>query len=426
MTSKKRASATLENISKSADKRKKIDNEAISNLMDKKSEEKNSGDWQKIGSLLIKDFGYKPCTKIISFDLDGTLINTKSGGTFAKNKTDWVLFNDKVPQILKKYYDNGFQIVIFTNQAGISGGQVKAPDWKEKMENIQKALNLPILVIAACEKDENRKPSTGMWNHFLKNLNGSLKINLTESYYIGDAAGRVASKGQKKDFSDSDLKFAKNVGLKFNTPEEFFQSETQSKSEKKSVPETKAVLKFDPEKVPISGDILKGKKGTDGIVKSTQEVIIFVGPPAAGKSTFWKNYLPGYVRINQDTLKTKEKCMKVLENSLKEGKSCVIDNTNPKKETRKLYLDIAKEHKIPVRCFYFNVSKEQATHQDTQRKINTERQHLSKHVGRIAMAIYFKNFEMPEISEGFDEISEVNFIAKFENEKDKQMFNKFA
>jgi len=33
-------------------------------------------------------------------------------------------------------------------------------------------------------------------------------------YYIGDAAGRVASKGQKKDFSDSDLKFAKNVGLK--------------------------------------------------------------------------------------------------------------------------------------------------------------------------------------------------------------------
>ena len=37
------------------------------------------------------------------------------------------------------------------------------------------------------------------------------------------------------------------------------------------------------------------------------------GAPGSGKSTFCRNYLPGYTRINRDTLKTKEKCYKVAE-----------------------------------------------------------------------------------------------------------------
>jgi bifunctional polynucleotide phosphatase/kinase len=38
-----------------------------------------------------------------------------------------------------------------------------------------------------------------------------------------------------------------------------------------------------------------------------------------------------YERVNRDSLKTKEKCYKVAEGYIKEGKSLVIDNTNPKK-----------------------------------------------------------------------------------------------
>lgn len=42
-------------------------------------------------------------------------------------------------------------------------------------------------------------------------------------------------------------------------------------------------------------------------------MIINVGSPGSGKSTFSTTYLPKYIRINQDTLKTKEKCYKVAE-----------------------------------------------------------------------------------------------------------------
>ena len=47
--------------------------------------------------------------------------------------------------------------------------------------------------------------------------------------------------------------------------------------------------------------------------------------------------------MNQDTLKTKEKCVKVAREAIEEGKSVVVDNTNPAPDVRKLYLALAKE-----------------------------------------------------------------------------------
>ncbi|MES1902862.1 MAG: hypothetical protein MHPSP_002062, partial [Paramarteilia canceri] len=41
-------------------------------------------------------------------------------------------------------------------------------------------------------------------------------IDMKNSFYVGDAAGR------KKDFACSDLLFAQNLAIKFHTPEEYF------------------------------------------------------------------------------------------------------------------------------------------------------------------------------------------------------------
>jgi bifunctional polynucleotide phosphatase/kinase len=57
--------------------------------------------------------------KIASFDMDDTVITRKSGAKFPKDADDWILLNGKVAPKIKELYNDGYKIVIFTNQAGI-------------------------------------------------------------------------------------------------------------------------------------------------------------------------------------------------------------------------------------------------------------------------------------------------------------------
>ena len=74
--------------------------------------------------------------------------------------------------------------------------------------------------------DRYRKPSPAMWRHFCKNLNGALEIDMKESFYCGDAAGRPATTTSKKDFSADDKIYAQTLGLTFHTPESLFLGES--------------------------------------------------------------------------------------------------------------------------------------------------------------------------------------------------------
>lgn len=59
---------------------------------------------------------------------------------------------------------------------------------------------------------------------------------------------------------------------------------------------------------------------------SPAELVIFVGLPCLGKSSFYRTHFSpaGYVHVNQDTLGSRAKCVKAAEEALKDGKSCVI------------------------------------------------------------------------------------------------------
>lgn len=125
--------------------------------------------------------------------------------------------------------------------------------------------------------------------------------------YIGDAAGRAKNwkfgefigwllsnplLGAPKDFSCSDRTFAHNVGVKFQTPEEFFLGESPAKFEWDSV-DPAALLKNFQGKPHFTG--------SQPLTSSSQEMIILVGYPASGKSTFTERYLKphGYFHVNQ-------------------------------------------------------------------------------------------------------------------------------
>ena len=101
------------------------------------------------GRLLIMTYGdCKSRPKIAGFDMDGTLITTKTGKVFEVDKNDWrLLYDQMTSKVMQKLHDeDSFKIVVMTNQAGIASGKVKVNDFKEKVEAIAKALKVPLQV----------------------------------------------------------------------------------------------------------------------------------------------------------------------------------------------------------------------------------------------------------------------------------------
>ena len=121
--------------------------------------------WEEKGSMLIMRFGEPVASsKVASYDLDGTLIETASGRKFATSASDWKLL-PKTADKLHCLHRDDYKIVIITNQLGISRGKPTVVEFKQKVEAIARALKVPLLLLAATSKDKYRKPCLGMWEH---------------------------------------------------------------------------------------------------------------------------------------------------------------------------------------------------------------------------------------------------------------------
>ena len=164
---------------------------------------------------------------VAGFDIDWTIIRTKSGKKFGQGAGDWLFLNDKVAPKLKELHDAGAKVVFFTNQGGIEKGNTNINTFCKKIGDIIDAAGVPIQVFASTGAGHFRKPSTAMWKFMEEKYNGGIKIDPSKSFYVGDAAGRPKNwkPNTSKDFSCGDRKFAVNLGVKFYTPEEFFLGE---------------------------------------------------------------------------------------------------------------------------------------------------------------------------------------------------------
>jgi bifunctional polynucleotide phosphatase/kinase len=102
---------------------------------------------------------------LAGFDLDWTLIRTKTGRQFASNANDWLFWHESVPEKLRSLHSSGHTIVIFTNQGGVASGNTKLSDLRAKFTQIQKTIAIPMLFMAAIGRTEDayRKPSPLMF-----------------------------------------------------------------------------------------------------------------------------------------------------------------------------------------------------------------------------------------------------------------------
>jgi bifunctional polynucleotide phosphatase/kinase len=249
---------------------------------------------------------------VASFDVDWTVTYAQEN-LFGTKPNDIHLLPNRRDRI-QQLYNGGYNIALFTNQKAVS---VSAREkTAERISNAVRKLGVDCFIFIAfksssssCDVEKYRKPQRGMWDKLEELLPGH-----PVEFFVGDALGRP------QDFSDSDRLFAEAGGVIVITPEDFF-----------------------------------GVTGYDVVFPNEKVLIVCVGAPGTGKSTYFKSNLEplGYIQISQDLLKTKAKVDKTFKKAVEDGVNIVIDSTNPTLDRRKFFYDIASENGYTVIVLYF-------------------------------------------------------------------------
>jgi D-glycero-D-manno-heptose 1,7-bisphosphate phosphatase len=141
--------------------------------------------------------------KAVFFDRDGVINNEESN--YYIHKRDDFKLNDGIVHAMKVLQDNGFLLIVITNQGGISkgfytGDDVKAVHQKMISELRSKAIELTEIYYCPHHSDnENclcRKPKSLLLEKAIARFN----IDTNQSFFIGDR--------------ETDRKAGEKVGLK--------------------------------------------------------------------------------------------------------------------------------------------------------------------------------------------------------------------
>ncbi len=309
---------------------------------------------------------------IAGFDLDYTIIKTKSGNVFPKNKNDWQFLNGEIKnKLIELSKNSNFLIVIFSNQKGLEKHGMTVNDFQDKINNIKKQLDINFILMAALKDDIYRKPRIEMWN-YLKNI---LKINIdkTKSFYVGDMAGR------SNDKFDTDIKFALNLKIKFMTPEQYFLDVTKKES------------------FNLTGYQLDNNSSNTklNIKSEPNKMVIISGYPGSGKSHLAKKFTKEskFKLFSRDTLHNK--FMKNLIDSMNLGEPVLIEGLYFNNQSRNELKLLAEKYKYNTVYILVKTNYELSYHLNLYRSLYPNTNDPISPVPEIVYMKYRKNFEFP-------------------------------
>lgn len=132
------------------------------------------------------------------------------------------------------------------------------------------------------------------------------------------------------------------------------------------------------------------------------ECVILIGLPASGKTTFYRErFAATHTHVSKDLLRNNRRADRrqeqLISESLGQGRSVVVDNTNASIDARASLIALAKAHGATVTGYYFPTEPADALRR------NRARQGRDR-VPDVAIFAIRKRLEPPTKAEGFDQL----------------------
>jgi predicted kinase len=137
------------------------------------------------------------------------------------------------------------------------------------------------------------------------------------------------------------------------------------------------------------------------------QLVMFVGIPASGKSTFYKQqFFHSHMRVSLDLFNTRNKERKFLTLAFLLQQRVVVDNTNVARADRSPYIVQAKANGYAVIGYYFESVLADCLERN-------ERRSGKEKINRVGVVSKLQRLEPPHRSEGFD----VLYTVRLENDQ---------
>jgi DNA 3'-phosphatase len=331
---------------------------------------------------------FKYHANVAGFNLDNTIIN--SNPKLVANVYEFELTYQSCIARLSELNQQNYSIVVISDQVLITKGIISIEELQIKFDffaNMLFSKGISIIGIFTTKNNCYKKPHTWTWK-FLTELYRSkgANINIKESMYVGNLAGRLAKAYHNRDPDYVDRAFAYNIGITFKVPEQIFRNNVDDREfayhNSMTDKEKDEFIEIELERYKQSC-FYSHKNLYEYCLSQSNRlysinpgekpafIIIMIGPPCSGKTR-----LSGLIAANAskkitDPLTKLEKIVspvvviseyyyvddkkvtnaertKIINNFIQDGRTLIIDGSYPSHASRDMYLKKAAEYKLPV------------------------------------------------------------------------------
>lgn len=429
----------------------------------------NTGWIERFGGILIRfpdpqklepPFEYK--TKIAGFNLDNTIVESKPKLVADRYKFDLTFQN--CIQKIQDLHKEGYAIVVISDQEGVSKGFMTVEDLRYKFDCFTSMLTdkqISVIGIFTTKNNCFKKPHTWTWKMLVELYKiQNRRIDMKESFYTGNLAGRVAKTPHKKDLDYIDRAFAHNIGLEFKVPEQVFlysaedrefkyeniMDDTEKDEYKLHEFERYRKSVFYNKSNAFDGLLFYCQSQSKKMLETIQDekiiskkisfMIIMVGPPSCGKSFLAKilerkasRTVIGeggkpisksefivindrhMIKVTNDKSKklTNAQRNTLIDEAILSERLIILDGNYATHDSRKPYLEKASEYNVPVIFFKFDTPYKVCrhfNHMKFEETFDFAKEPLSTHMFKK----YNKTYQPPDIASYKAQIPKLNAI----------------